>query len=956
MKKKKEIIITLLCLLVAVPAFAVFNEKNLTQTLSVLRFELHQQNEKMENSRSRLIARNERQHEEMIAMVKKCNELSLILYSQNQDYTFDMTYALQEVTDKYEDFSSRRMPYDELVTNLNLEIERYERLIESLRRLPPALDKFDEIPDSIAISKDSLDITYVNGSAHIHFRSAVGEGHDHETFMLDEQDCINRDSCIYYSRNLLRMYTEIRDQIVEDNEHYDETNARMKEAYDYAQNRYRLIQRNIFIKGQDSYFKVLATFPSYCKRAFQEAVQKYKRASDVYDDGCAVEKKDVFTAVAEAVGIGKDAHAHEDEHGIIMDEEGPHIHADDIDELVDQAEAAEAKEAAEEEDHDHDHEGEDEHHHHHHGNQSEWRGPVVTALIAIVFFFIILAASLCTMVITVLKKKIAWFRTPSFIKRQQCVSLLTGVAIFAVTIMIANRIVEQNFIVMACGLLMTFAWLVAAILCSILIRVPAENTNRTLRCYIPMMIMGLIVITFRIIFIPNKLINLIFPPILLAFAIWQHVICKRATGHAQKVDRIYSWITFFVLVITTIMAWMGFVLLSVQVFIWWLFQLAAITTVTALYDLLDKYESARIVNKIEKYKAGKVFVNSKERGTYIEVTWLYDLVKDTIVPIIAILTIPFSIYLASEVFDLTEVCKTVLLKPFFNLSDTDGNAILHLSLFKILVICEMFFVFRYISYAAKSFYKHIKTQRYMERTRRDYVHTHEINFTLANNLVSIITWGIYIIMVIVMLRIPMGALSVVAAGLATGIGLALKDVLNNFIYGIQLMSGRLRVGDFIECDGVRGKVDFISYQSTQIITLDGSVMAFPNATLFNKNFKNLTRNNDYELVKIPVGVHYGADVNKVRECLTEALKQLQTKDTFGRWIVDPKKGLTIAFSDFGDSSIDLVVKQYVIVDQQANYIAAAKEIIYNTLNENNIEIPFPQRDIYIRQMPESQTK
>lgn len=82
---------------------------------------------------------------------------------------------------------------------------------------------------------------------------------------------------------------------------------------------------------------------------------------------------------------------------------------------------------------------------------------------------------------------------------------------------------------------------------------------------------------------------------------------------------------------------------------------------------------------------------------------------------------------------------------------------------------------------------------------------------------------------------------------------------------MQLMSGRLRVGDYIECDGIRGKVDNITYQSTQIEAVDGSIMAFPNSSLFAKNFKNLTRNNSYEFLGLPVGVAYGTDVDHARK-------------------------------------------------------------------------------------------
>ena len=74
-------------------------------------------------------------------MTKRCNELALMLYSQSQDYTFDMTYALDEVTREYKNYHSQRRPFDEILANLNMEIERCEHLAESLRRLPPMLDK-----------------------------------------------------------------------------------------------------------------------------------------------------------------------------------------------------------------------------------------------------------------------------------------------------------------------------------------------------------------------------------------------------------------------------------------------------------------------------------------------------------------------------------------------------------------------------------------------------------------------------------------------------------------------------------------------------------------------------------------------------------------------------------------------------------------------------------------------
>ena len=140
-------------------------------------------------------------------------------------------------------------------------------------------------------------------------------------------------------------------------------------------------------------------------------------------------------------------------------------------------------------------------------------------------------------------------------------------------------------------------------------------------------------------------------------------------------------------------------------------------------------------------------------------------------------------------------------------------------------------------------------------------------------------------------------------------------------------------------DGVRGKVNNINYQSTLVETIDGSVIAFLNSQLFTKNFKNMTRNHGYEMAKITVGVAYGSKIDQVREMIIERISQLDC--------YDPKKGIQVLFQNFGESSVDLLVVVWVRVKSQVADIALIKENIYSVLNENGIEIPFPQTDIHI---------
>jgi uncharacterized membrane protein YfcA len=105
---------------------------------------------------------------------------------------------------------------------------------------------------------------------------------------------------------------------------------------------------------------------------------------------------------------------------------------------------------------------------------------------------------------------------------------------------------------MASRLLAEFAWLLAAIFTSMLIRLNGDQSRRTVLVYLPVIVMGLAIIIFRIIFIPNSLINIVFPPLLLVFSVWQAFANRKHSEKLQKADRVYMWISLLVMVIATV--------------------------------------------------------------------------------------------------------------------------------------------------------------------------------------------------------------------------------------------------------------------------------------------------------------------------------------------------------------------------------------------------------------------
>ena len=817
--KKKRLLVVIMALIALIPAYAVLSEKDLSQTLSVLRYELQSAWKASAERAQRTMSRGARQRAQLVEMMQRSNELSLMLYSQKQDYTFDMTYALNEVSRQYEEFASQKLPFDDIITRLDIDIDRYDRLVHTLKRLPPAqlMAYRDSTGQLVYLDRvtwrqrrDSLR----QARGEMATRRAMDTTGRTRPFMLDSLGQADRDSCIFYAQSLLEACRMQKAQLVQDSTHYAETAALLKSSYDYAQQRYKTVQNRIFIEGQTAYGALLKNFPRYWQQATRDAIDKYSPS---------------------AIGAVS----------------------------------------------------------------SQWRGPMVTGFSLFVLFWLVISVLVSVLVAQFLTRKVPFFKQEWISSHRFEMILILSVIIFALSIMIASWASKQNFFAMASKLMVEFAWMLAAILISLVIRLKDEGVRKGIGLYFPILLLSLIVISLRIAFIPNMA--------------------------------------------TTVVAFSGYVLLGVQLLIWWIFQLTILQTVTAVYDLLHIYYVRHIRDAKQHFIDEHPNLPNKTDEDLIAVTWPHSLAKQALLPIFLVLSIPFSISMASGVFDLHSVFEDYYHYPFLNI-----EGYIHLSFSKIILVVTLFFVFRYLSYTLKAFYRLVKIRSLLKGSKERVFHENQANFTLAENIIGISLWAIYIIAVFLLLKIPTGAVKVVGAGLATGLGFAMKDILNNFFCGIQLMSGRLRVGDFIECEGVRGRVDSISYQSTQIIATDGSVMAFPNSTLFNKNFKNLTKNHSYELVSIPVGVKYGVDVDAVRKVIKDALQPLLVRDVYGREVVDPNFGIQVRFDDFGDNSVNLTVLQCITVEEHYTYPARAKELIYNALNDHGIEIPFPQRDLHIK--------
>jgi small-conductance mechanosensitive channel len=905
---KKRISI-FLAFLFALPLFAAINGEHLSATLKDLRRTLKRDYHQMARTQDRLADNYESQHQKMVDIMKQCNELSLQLYSQKQEFTFDLCYALEKVTNEFNAFEKDRMPYDRIVGNIDIEIDRYARLLEALRRLPPELDEIGGIADSLLYRNDSIDQHHLLSTSQLELAIEAATLSDTIAlpFVLDGQGEQDRDSCIFYAKELLQMYFESKAILVADSIHYSETYLRLKESYDYASNYYKLLQHRIFVEGQTPWPAIL-THRRYWRHAMEDTREKYALDELATMFASAEEAPPIDSLVMEVIVSDTS----------MMEEP-----------VADTLAAAEAP--AEITDL---------------GRMTKYQ----YSLQFFILIFMIIEFLLCWLVAFLLLLPIFLFVKPvkNTVAKQQrrYFALLLGILVFILINMGAGK--TNMIVAKAFSLSNTFMWLLAAIVIALLIRLKPDQLKNGVKLYLPTIFTAIAVIGCRILFMPNSLMNILLPPLLIIFFIWQLLICLWRGRKADRSDRVFGWISLAVMGISMIVAIAGYIFAALLFLVWWFFQLAAILTINTIIHLIVTYKEKRMNRRITEYLDTITMVTGQNKKTYLfTVTWFYDLVKEVVLPVLMLTSLPFCLHLAMDVFDFKDLYESIYYKPFIQLTNEEGVATFRVSFYSIILLIDLFFVFRYANHAIHAIWQQTRYARFLKKTKRTTIHKDEINLSLGNSIINVMVWLIYILVIILTLHIPTGSLSLVAGGFSAGIGLALKDILNNFIYGIQLMSGRLKVGDWIECDGIRGKVTSINYQSTQIETATGAEMSFLNATLFSKNFSNLTRTHAYELVKIDVGVAYGTDVKYVRHILEEATKALLTKDAFGRDIVDPKRGVSVVFGEFDDSAVTITLKQWVLVAERAGYIDRAKEVIYETLNENGIEIPFPQCDVHL---------
>ena len=756
-------------------AHAVLKEKDLDNTLSILRTELTQYHGELERQTSFMKHQQEVIRKNLFNVLDRSNQNSLMLYSQKSEYIFDLTYACHEATEQFREFQKNVMPFRMFMEKTNSDIARYDSLINNLSTM--------------------------------------------NTMTLSEKAKIDRNVCLTLAVNIRHTLRDNRDQLNDYIRIYENTEKKLRYLNDYANKRYGDIQNNIFNNGGSNYFSILSNLGRNLRETREALSEKYQRYQKV---------------------------------------------------------------------------------------RSDWDVSIILSFFGSLLLYALIAVAINLFIIRVLLPK--RFRTEAFMARRTCITLTTSVILLAIILGVIRALSEQNFLIMASKLLVQYTWLLGVILISLLLRLEGSQIKSAFRIYAPLIFMGFLVISIRIVLMPNDLVNLILPPVLLICMIWQWSIIKRQNHNIPRSDVFYTYVSLAVFIISVVCSWIGYTLLAVQLLIWWIMQLTFILTITCISGWLKSY-------------AHRKGIDSKP----ITQTWFFDFIQDVALPVLGVFSVMISIYWAADVFNLSDTTWSVFSKPFVNTKGFRASA------FSLAQVVNLFFLFKYINRTIQSLLK-----LYFERSDISTAGTRSL---MTKNVVQLVVWGAWLLISLRILHVGNTWLMVISGGLSTGVGFAMKDILENIYYGVSLMAGRIKIGDYIICDGTRGRVSSINYTSTMLEAIDGSVIAFTNSQLFTKNYKNMTKNHGYELDILEVGVAYGTDIVKTKRLLADAIRRLDC--------INPEKEPRIVLKEFGDSSIVLKILVWVPVLTQYYDDGRVLECVYDTLNENNIQIPFPQRDLHI---------
>jgi small-conductance mechanosensitive channel len=271
--------------------------------------------------------------------------------------------------------------------------------------------------------------------------------------------------------------------------------------------------------------------------------------------------------------------------------------------------------------------------------------------------------------------------------------------------------------------------------------------------------------------------------------------------------------------------------------------------------------------------------------------------------------------------------RGVLETPLFKLGEAQ------ITLLSVLYFVLLLVLLVYISGKGKTLINRVLASRGVDLGVRE----------ATGTLVRYVLLFVGLLVILQTVGIDLTTLSILTGAVGLGIGFGLQNIASNFISGIIILFERpVRIGDRIAVGDVEGDVVRIGARSTTVLTNDNIDIIIPNSKLITENVVNWTHSERKVRFRIPVTVAFSMDIRKVEVALLEAAKSVQdVLDT-------PAPG--VRFIEFGENGLEFELRAWTttLVHRRGKFTSELNFAIYDQFKEQEIEVPNPQRDIYIR--------
>ncbi|MEM7036064.1 MAG: mechanosensitive ion channel domain-containing protein, partial [Bacteroidota bacterium] len=216
-------------------------------------------------------------------------------------------------------------------------------------------------------------------------------------------------------------------------------------------------------------------------------------------------------------------------------------------------------------------------------------------------------------------------------------------------------------------------------------------------------------------------------------------------------------------------------------------------------------------------------------------------------------------------------------------------------------------------------------------------------------IISIAKYTIYTVSILLILTNSGLDITVLVAGstaLLVGLGFGLQNLFKDLVSGVILLfEGSLELNDVVEVNNVVGKVRFIGLRTSKILTQDGIMIIVPNSRFVEEKVINLTNQNEISRFHVKVYAAYGSDPEHVRDVLVEVANAHRNVEEF--------PSPTVRFTDFADSSLEFELMFWTYKNfTMEDIMSELRFAIFAAFKKHDIQIPFPQQDIYVKEMPD----